>query len=71
MRPRSGACRGPRTSTPAGSTSQPEQLEELLSVDEDGLRAELDQVQEFLDRFGDRLPQEIRAQFETLQHRLA
>ena len=48
-----------------------EQLDELLGVDEDGLRAELDQVKEFLDRFGDRLPTEIRAQFETLQKKLA
>jgi phosphoenolpyruvate carboxykinase (GTP) len=49
----------------------PERLDELLSVDEDLLRAELDQVGEFLDRFGDRLPAEIRSQFEALQAKLA
>jgi phosphoenolpyruvate carboxykinase (GTP) len=48
-----------------------EQLEELLSVDEEGLRAELDQIEEFLDRFGDRLPRELRSQFQALQRKLA
>jgi phosphoenolpyruvate carboxykinase (GTP) len=49
----------------------PERLEELLSVDEEGLRGELEQVGEFLDRFGDRLPAEMRAQHEALQAKLA
>ena len=48
-----------------------ETLEELLSVDEEGLRGELEQVSEFLERFGDRLPAEIRAQHEALQGKLA
>jgi phosphoenolpyruvate carboxykinase (GTP) len=48
-----------------------EDLEELLSVDEQGLKAELEQVSAFLDRFGERLPAEMRAQHEALQRRLA
>ena len=46
-------------------------LEALTTVDEDGLRAELPQVREHLDRFGDRLPAPVRAQFEALEARLA
>ena len=69
--------------TPIGGVPRPEdldlsgleidraRLEELLSVDEEGLKAELEQVGEFLDRFGDRLPAEMRAQHEALQRKLA
>ena len=70
-RPRSAASRAPRTSTLSGLDLAPEQLEELLSVDEEGLRAELEQVSEFLERFGERLPAEMRAQHEALQAKLA
>jgi len=45
-------------------------LEELLTVDPEQLRAQLDQVEEHLDRFGDRLPAEVRSQFESLKARL-
>ncbi len=45
-------------------------LEELLRVDRDGLRAELPQVEEHLARFGDRLPAEIRSHFERLKSEL-
>jgi phosphoenolpyruvate carboxykinase (GTP) len=48
-----------------------EALDELLSVDEEGLKAELEQVSEFLDKFGERLPDEMRAQHEALQSKLA
>jgi phosphoenolpyruvate carboxykinase (GTP) len=48
----------------------PEALDELLSVDEEGLRAELEQVREHLARFGDRLPAAISAQLEALEERL-
>jgi phosphoenolpyruvate carboxykinase (GTP) len=48
----------------------PEALAELLAVDEDRLRAELPQVREHLATFGDRLPAEVRAQFEALERRL-
>jgi phosphoenolpyruvate carboxykinase (GTP) len=45
-------------------------LRELLTVDEDELRAELPQVREHLARFGDRLPAAVRAQMEALERRL-
>ena len=44
---------------------------ELLSVDEAGLSEELAQIPEHLAKFGDRLPAEIRAQFEALEAKLA
>ncbi len=47
-----------------------EALTELLTVDEDALRQELPQIEEHLARFGDRLPQQVRAQFEALKARL-
>jgi phosphoenolpyruvate carboxykinase (GTP) len=47
------------------------QLEELLRVDEDGVREELEQVRGHLARFGDRLPPELGAQFDALERRLA
>ena len=49
----------------------PEKLEQLLTVDTDGLRQEIDQIGEHLAKFGDRLPAEIRAQFEALEAKLA
>src|SRR5829696_4922748 len=66
--------------TPIGYVPKPEHLPiegldrdavaEALSVDLDEARAELDQTQTHLARFGDRLPQPIRAQFEALKERL-
>ena len=47
-----------------------EELEELTRVDTEQLRAELPQVEEHLARFGDRLPDEIRAQLEKLKTEL-
>jgi phosphoenolpyruvate carboxykinase (GTP) len=49
----------------------PERLEELLTVDEERLRAELEQVRAHLDRFGDRLPAALREHFERAERRLA
>ena len=46
-------------------------LDELLTVDESKLRAELPQVREHLARFGDQLPQELRAQLDSLESKLA
>jgi GTP-dependent phosphoenolpyruvate carboxykinase len=40
-------------------------------VDPEQLRAQLGQIEEHLDRFGDRLPAEVRSQFENLKSRLA
>jgi phosphoenolpyruvate carboxykinase (GTP) len=45
-------------------------LEELLSVDPELVRAQLPQIEEHLDRFGDRLPNEVRSQLERLKARL-
>jgi phosphoenolpyruvate carboxykinase (GTP) len=55
----------------SGLDLAPEALSELLGVDEEGLKAELEQVSEFLQRFGERLPAEMRAQHEALQGKLA
>jgi phosphoenolpyruvate carboxykinase (GTP) len=53
-----------------GLSVSDEALRTLLSIDEDGLRAELKQVREHLDRFGDRLPAAVREQLRTLEERL-
>jgi len=45
-------------------------LEAVLTVDDDELRDQLPQLEEHLAIFGDRLPSEIRAQFEALKRRL-
>jgi phosphoenolpyruvate carboxykinase (GTP) len=47
------------------------QMRELLTVDGDGVREQLVQVEEFLAQFGDRLPAEIGGQLEALKARLA
>ena len=70
-RRRPAGSRVPRTSNTTGLDLAPEKLETLLSVDTDGLREELEQVREHLAKFGDKLPVEIRAQFEALEARLA
>ena len=45
-------------------------LTELLTVDEDQLRAEIPQTEEHLAKFGDKLPQAVRDQFDALKKRL-
>ena len=47
-----------------------EAVQQLLTVDDDALRAQMPQVEEHLARFGDRLPDEIRAQLERLRSEL-
>jgi len=47
-----------------------EQLEELLRVDPERVKEELPQVHEHYERFGDKLPEELRAQLEELKSRL-
>jgi phosphoenolpyruvate carboxykinase (GTP) len=47
-----------------------EAMEQLLSVDDDALRAQMPQVEEHLARFGDDLPAELKAQLEALKERL-
>jgi len=53
-----------------GLDISPEALRELLTVDEEALKAELTQVREHLAKFGDRLPDEVRKQFDALEERL-
>ena len=67
--------------TPLGYVPEPEHLEldgldhravaEALSVDLDEARAELEQTEAHLARFGDDLPSPIRDQFEALKQRLS
>ena len=45
-------------------------LEQLLTVEPDLIEEQLPQVEEFLARFGDRLPAQIGAQLEALKARL-
>jgi phosphoenolpyruvate carboxykinase (GTP) len=47
-----------------------EAMRELLTVDADQVRAQLPQVEQFLEQFGDRLPAEIGRQLEALRERL-
>jgi phosphoenolpyruvate carboxykinase (GTP) len=48
----------------------PDQVRELLTVDEEALKAELTQVREHLAKFGDNLPSPIREQFDALEEKL-
>jgi phosphoenolpyruvate carboxykinase (GTP) len=45
-------------------------LEQLLTVDDESLRAELPQVREHLATFGDQLPAPVRRQFQALEQQL-
>jgi phosphoenolpyruvate carboxykinase (GTP) len=47
-----------------------ETLEELLAVDEGALGNQMPQIEEFLAKFGDRLPEGISRQLESLKERL-
>ena len=47
-----------------------EEMRELITVDEDALRAQLPQVEEFLAKFGDKLPDEVSSQLDSLKQRL-
>ena len=46
-------------------------LEALLTVDHDAVRAELPQIEAHLEQFGERLPAAIRAELQTLKDALA
>ena len=54
-----------------GLSITPDQVHALLAVDTDAVKAELPQVREHLDQFGDRLPPEVRAQLEKLEAALS
>ncbi|HEX6116673.1 MAG TPA: phosphoenolpyruvate carboxykinase (GTP) [Solirubrobacterales bacterium] len=53
-----------------GADVSEEQMHALLTVDPEAIRGQLPQIREFLDKFGDDLPGEIRTQFEALESRL-
>jgi phosphoenolpyruvate carboxykinase (GTP) len=53
-----------------GANVTAEAMHELLTVSDEGVREQLPQVEEFLARFGDRLPEPIRDQLEALKRRL-
>src|SRR4051794_35380681 len=53
-----------------GLDLDPDTLKELLAVDEEGVRAELDQVREHLGKFGDSLPGAVREQLTALEQKL-
>ena len=48
----------------------PEQMDELLTVDDEAVAAQLPQIEEHLAKFGDDLPEEIRNQLDALKSRL-
>src|SRR5215210_3230873 len=48
-----------------------DQLQQLLTVDQDKLKAEIEQVKEHLAQFGDDLPAEVAAQLEKLEAHLS
>ena len=48
-----------------------EQLDEILTVDDDAVKKQLPQVEEHLAKFGDSLPEGITEQLEALKERLA
>jgi phosphoenolpyruvate carboxykinase (GTP) len=45
-------------------------MHELLTVDDEKVKAQLPQVEQFLEQFGDRLPDTIGEQLEALKQRL-
>jgi phosphoenolpyruvate carboxykinase (GTP) len=53
-----------------GLEISPEALRELLTVDVEGVRAQIPQVEEFLSQFSERLPAEVSEQLEALRERL-
>jgi len=54
-----------------GLDISPDALDELLTVDDHAVRAQLPQIEEHLAKFGDQLPDDIRAEFDKLKERLA
>ena len=49
----------------------PEEFAELMKVDVEQWREELPLVEEFFDKFSDKLPERMRIQFTNLAERLA
>jgi phosphoenolpyruvate carboxykinase (GTP) len=53
-----------------GADVTAEQMTQLLTVEPEVIVGQLPQIREFLDKFGDDLPAEIRGQYEALESRL-
>jgi phosphoenolpyruvate carboxykinase (GTP) len=54
-----------------GLTVDPDDMAELLSIDIEGWRSSLSQIEQHYARFGDRLPGELASQLQALEKRLA
>ena len=70
-RRRSASSRPRARSTPRASRSPTRRCASSITVDDDALRAQLPQVEEFLAKFGDKLPDEVASQLDSLKQRLA
>jgi phosphoenolpyruvate carboxykinase (GTP) len=53
-----------------GLDVSPEQMAELLRVDVEGWRKEIPDIEDFYNRFGDRVPEALRRQLSALEDRL-
>ena len=60
----------PRALNTKGLAIAPERVEQLLHVDDEEWRAELPSLREHFAKFGERLPDELRAQLDALSERL-
>ena len=71
VRPPIGCCLRRGELDTDGLDVSDEAMEQLLSVDDDALRAQMPQLEEHLARFGDDLPAEIQGQLKALKQRLS
>jgi len=53
-----------------GLDVSPDQMAELLRVDGEGWRKEIPDIEDFYNRFGDRVPEALRGQLSALEDRL-
>jgi phosphoenolpyruvate carboxykinase (GTP) len=53
-----------------GLDVSPDQMAALLKVDEEGWRKEIPDIEDFYNRFGDRVPEALRRQLSALEERL-
>ena len=58
-------------STPTAWTSTTADLDELLSVDVEGWRAAIPQIEQHYAQFGEHLPEQLRDELASLEKRLA
>jgi phosphoenolpyruvate carboxykinase (GTP) len=65
-----GYVPGPNGLTLDGLQLQPGALDELMRVNPDDWQSELDDTRQFFDKFGNRLPRELREEHAKLSHRL-